>query len=58
MVLSPLTPVYELVDCSNLVVEEVVEGAMSLLSYQRALLGGEWPAWAVMVVRGLSGWIQ
>ena len=39
MVLSPLTPVYELVDSSNLVVEGVVEGAMSLLSYQRALLG-------------------
>ena len=33
MLISPLTLVQELVDCSNLVMERVVEGAMSLLSY-------------------------
>ena len=38
-VMSPLTLVQEQVDCSNLVMEMTVEGAMSLLSYQRALLG-------------------
>ena len=58
MVFSPLTLVSELVGCSNLVVEVVVEGAMSLLSYQRALLGGGWPAGALAVLGGLWGSVQ
>ena len=53
MAMFPLTLVQEQADCSNLLVEMIVEGAMSLLSYQRALLGVQQPAWAVNVARGL-----